>query len=139
MDILFPMLGMIAWSGLVLLILLCQRIPAVIKNWGGLQSAMHSDELRPNLPHRMRYVTDNYNHLFEQPTLFYAVVIYIYLSGHSDQANMILAWAYVALRVIHSLIQITVNNVSWRAAVFAVSAFCLLGMIAREVAKVLLT
>ena len=139
MDILFPMLGMIAWSGLVLLILLCQRIPAVIKNWGGLQSAMHSDELRPNLPHRMRYVTDNYNHLFEQPTLFYAVVIYIYLSGHSDQANIILAWAYVALRVIHSLIQITVNNVSWRAAVFAVSAFCLLGMIAREVAKVLLT
>ena len=139
MDILFPMLGMIAWSGLVLLILLCQRIPAVTKNWGGLQSAMHSDELRPNLPHRMRYVTDNYNHLFEQPTLFYAVVIYIYLSGHSDQGNVILAWAYVALRVIHSLIQITVNNVSWRAAVFAVSAFCLLGMIAREVAKVLLT
>jgi len=139
MDILFPMLGMIAWSGLVLLILLCQRIPAVIKNWGGLQSAMHSDELRPNLPHRMRYVTDNYNHLFEQPTLFYAVVIYIYLSGHSDQGSVILAWAYVALRVIHSLIQITVNNVSWRAAVFAVSAFCLLGMIAREVAKVLLT
>ena len=139
MDILFPMLGMIAWSGLVLLILLCQRIPAVIKNWGGLQSAMHSDELRPNLPHRMRYVTDNYNHLFEQPTLFYAVVIYIYLSGHSDQGSVILTWAYVALRVIHSLIQITVNNVSWRAAVFAVSAFCLLGMIAREVAKVLLT
>jgi len=139
MDILFPMLGMIAWSGVVLLMLLCQRIPAVIKNWGGLQSAMHSDELRPNLPHRMRYVTDNYNHLFEQPTLFYAVVIYIYLSGHSDQGNVILAWAYVALRVIHSLIQITVNNVSWRAAVFAVSAFCLLGMIAREVAKVLLT
>ena len=139
MDILFPMLGMIAWSGLVLLILLCQRIPAVIKNWGVLQSAMHSDELRPNLPHRMRYVTDNYNHLFEQPTLFYAVVIYIYLSGHSDQGNVILAWAYVALRVIHSLIQITVSNVSWRAAVFAVSAFCLLGMIAREVAKVLLT
>lgn len=139
MDILFPMLGMIVWSGLVLLILLCQRIPAVIKNWGGLQSAMHSDELRPNLPHRMRYVTDNYNHLFEQPTLFYAVVIYIYLSGHSDQGNVILAWAYVTLRLIHSLIQITVNNVSWRAAVFAVSAFCLLGMIAREVAKVLLT
>ena len=123
----------------MLLILLCQRIPAVVKNWGRLQSAMHSDELRPHLPDRMRYVTDNYNHLFEQPTLFYATVVYIYLAGHSDQANMILAWAYVALRVIHSLIQITVNNVSWRAAIFAVSAFCLLGMIAREVAKVLLT
>ncbi len=139
MAILFPMLGMIAWSAVILLILLCQRIPAVLKNWGHLQSAMHSDELRPNLPDRMRYVTDNYNHLFEQPTLFYAVAVYIHLSGHSDPANMVLAWAYVGLRVIHSLIQIAHNNVSWRAAVFALSGFCLLGMIAREVTKVLLT
>ena len=138
MDILFPMLGMIAWSGLVLLILLCQRIPAVIKNWGVCRAPCTPTSYVPTSLTECA-VTDNYNHLFEQPTLFYAVVIYIYLSGHSDQGSVILAWAYVALRVIHSLIQITVNNVSWRAAVFAVSAFCLLGMIAREVAKVLLT
>lgn len=133
MDILHPMLGMMIWSGIILLALLAQRIPVVIKHWGHLQYALHSEELRPRLPIRMRYVTDNYNHIFEQPTLFYATVVYINLMGHESTINVALAWAYVVGRIVHSLIHISVNNVSWRATSFALSSLCLLAMIFGEV------
>ena len=133
MSILDPMLAMLAWSGLIVAILLMTRIPAVVKQWGNLQFAKHSDELRPNMPEKFRYVTDNYNHIFEQPTLFYAVLIYIQLADTASQTNVSLAWAYVSLRVIHSAIQLTINNVSWRAAAFATSSLILIGMISMEI------
>ena len=133
MSILEPMLAMLAWSGLIVAILLMSRIPAVAKQWGNLQFAKHSDELRPKLPEKFRYITDNYNHIFEQPTLFYAVLIYIQLADSASQINVSLAWAYVSLRVIHSAIQLTSNNVSWRAASFATSSLILIGMISMEI------
>ena len=133
MSILDPMIAMLAWSGLIVAILLMTRIPAVAKQWGNLQFAKHSDELRPKLPEKFRYVTDNYNHIFEQPTLFYAVLIYIQLADTVSQTNVSLAWAYVSLRVIHSAIQLTSNNVSWRAASFATSSLILIGMISMEI------
>ena len=133
MSILNPMLAMMAWSGLIVAILLMTRIPVVIKQWGNLQFAKHSDELRPKMSEKFRYVTDNYNHIFEQPTLFYAVLIYIHLADTATQTNISLAWAYVSLRVIHSVIQLTSNNVSWRAASFATSSLILIGIISMEI------
>jgi len=136
MSILNPMLAMMAWSGLIVAILLMTRIPVVIKQWGNLQFAKHSDELRPKMSEKFRYITDNYNHIFEQPTLFYAVLIYIQLVGTANQANISLAWAYVSLRVVHSSIQLTSNNVSWRAASFATSSLILMAIISMEVLAV---
>jgi len=133
MSILNPMLAMMAWSGLIVAILLMTRIPVVIKQWGNLQFAKHSDELRPKMSEKFRYVTDNYNHIFEQPTLFYAVLIYIQLASASNQMNISLAWAYVSLRMVHSSIQLTSNNVSWRAASFATSSLILMTIISMEV------
>ena len=77
-------------------------------------------------------ITDNYNHIFEQPTLFYAVLIYIQLADTANQTNLSLAWAYVFLTV-HSSIQLTSNNVSWRAASFATSSLILMVIISMEV------
>ena len=133
MSILNPMLAMMAWSGLIVAILLMTRIPSVIKQWGNLQFAKHSDELRPKMPEKFRYVTDNYNHIFEQPTLFYAVLIYIQLADTANKINISLAWAYVSLRMVHSSIQLTSNNVSWRAASFATSSLILVTIISMEV------
>jgi len=133
MSILNPMLAMMAWSGLIVAILLMTRIPVVIKQWGNLQFAKHSDELRPKMSEKFRYITDNYNHIFEQPTLFYAVLIYIQLADTANQTNLSLAWAYVFLRVVHSSIQLTSNNVSWRAASFATSSLILMAIISIEV------
>ena len=133
MSILNPMLAMMAWSALIVAILLMTRIPVVIKQWGNLQFAKHSDELRPKMSEKFRYITDNYNHIFEQPTLFYAVLIYIQLADTANKINISLAWAYVSLRVVHSSIQLTSNNVSWRAASFATSSLILMAIISMEV------
>jgi hypothetical protein len=84
-----------------------------------------------------RNITDNYNHIFEQPTLFYAVVIYLHLVNQGDEANVMLAWGYVIARLAHSIIQITINHVPLRIMFFVVSGFCLLAMIVREVLRLL--
>ena len=123
------MFGMIALSCFVVILLYATRIPSIFKMWGRLQ---HADELRPKLPKRFRYITDNYNHIFEQPTLFYAVVIYIFLMEHTDTIHVYLAWGYVATRLIHTAIQLTTNNVSWRATIFNISGLCLIAMIVKE-------
>ena len=132
MAILYPMFGMIALSCIVVILLYASRVPSLIKMWGNLQHAKHADEQRPNLPLKLRYITDNYNHIFEQPTLFYAVVIYIFLMEHTDNIHVFLAWGYVATRMIHTAIQLTTNNVSWRAAIFSISGLCLIAMIVKE-------
>ena len=135
MDILHPMLGMIALSGLLVAVLLASRLPPIIKYWGNLQFAEHSEDLRPQLPRPLRLITENYNHIFEQPTLFFATCAYIYMAGQTDPLNVGLAWAYVGLRMLHTITQVTVNNVTMRVSFFATSSACLVAMIIREVFK----
>jgi len=131
-GILYPMFGMIALTGVIMLALFFSRLPTIVQNFGNLQAAKHSDELRPRLPDTKRYITDNHNHLFEQPTVFYAIVVYIYLVQHVDSLHIMLAWAYVIFRAIHSIIHVTINNVSIRASVFVFSLICLVWMTIRE-------
>ena len=133
MEILYPMFLVITLSGALFLLLAATRVPSIIKYFGNLQAAKHSEDLRPKLPGAARNITDNYNHLFEQPTLFYALVTYIYLMQHVDTFHLYLAWLYAALRVAHSVIQITSNNVSYRALMFIGSGACLMFMIAKEI------
>ena len=83
MEILHPMLGMIALSGLLIVVLLTSRLPPIIKYWGDLQFAEHSEDLRPQLPKPLRLITENYNHIFEQPTLFFRN-LRLYLYGRSN-------------------------------------------------------
>ena len=134
MEIFYPMFLVITLSGTLFLLLAATRIPSIIKYFGKLQAVKHSEDLRPNLPTAARNITDNYNHLFEQPTVFYALVTYIYLMQHVDTTHLYLAWLYAALRIVHSVIQITSNNVSYRALIFLGAGACLILMIAKEVA-----
>jgi hypothetical protein len=72
-------------------------------------------------PH-VQWPADNYNNLMEQPTLFYALALGIYLSGQSNFDVEYLAWLYVALRVTHSIVQVTVNIVIIRFGLFMASS-----------------
>ena len=127
------MFVVILLSGLLFLIMAGTRVPSILKHFGNLQAAKHSDDLRPNLPDLGRNITDNYNHLFEQPTLFYGLVTYIFLMNHIDLMHVYLAWSYAVLRIVHSIIQITSNNVSYRALIFIASGLCLVLMIIKEI------
>ena len=124
---------LIMLSEVLFLILAGSIVPYILKHFGNLQAAKHSDDLRHNLTDLGRNITDNYNHLFEQPTLFYALVTYIFLMNHIDLMHVYLAWSYAVLRIVHSIIQITSNNVSYRALVFIASGLCLVLMIIKEI------
>ncbi|GGJ50708.1 hypothetical protein CDQ92_14760 [Sphingopyxis bauzanensis] len=82
-------------------------------------------DLEGVLPPLTNWKSHNYTHLLEQPTLFYAVLVFLHLSGGSTDLTRGLAWAYVVLRIIHSLYQATVNRVPVRFAIFALATFCL--------------
>jgi hypothetical protein len=87
---------------------------------------------------RAQWKSHNYNHLMEQPTLFYAVAISLALLGGGDAwINVLLAWLYVGFRVVHSLIQATVNVVRWRFLVFALASLCLIGLTVHAAAQVI--
>jgi hypothetical protein len=81
-------------------------------------------------------VADNYNHLHEQPTIFYAVMFFAALTGGGDTTALKLAWGYVALRIVHSLVQATFNRVAVRFSVFALATLVLMTITVREVLRV---
>jgi hypothetical protein len=74
----------------------------------------------------VRWKADNYNHLLEQPVLFYAVVLALCFVGQWGDVNVILAWLYVALRIVHSIVQATVNVIMLRFTVFMIASVVLL-------------
>jgi hypothetical protein len=94
-----------------------------------LDPAAPRGEQMSTLPAEVRWKADNYNHLMEQPTLFYAVALSLALLDRGAGANLALAWAYVALRVAHSLVQATWNKIEVRFGLFFLSSLALLVLV----------
>ena len=97
------------------------RIPAISSVKMKLDPNAPRGEQMSTLPARARWKADNYNHLMEQPTIFYALAISLALIGEGSGANLYLAWTYVALRIIHSLVQSLLNNIELRFVIFVLS------------------
>ncbi len=97
------------------------RLPAFQKAGINPQDAMHPGTYHDRIPSQVRRVADNYNHLFEAPTIFYAVVLAIVVAGLADAVHAAAAWAFVGFRVLHSLVQATANKVAIRFSLFALS------------------
>ena len=125
--ILTPALALVTWTLIVWAWMYALRIPAM--NAAGIDpdDARHPGSLNI-LPESARSVADNYNHLHEQPTVFYALVFYTQLAGTGSGTLVTLAWCYVGLRVVHSLVQNTINKVMIRFSVFALSSLMLVAM-----------
>ena len=109
-PMLTPALALIVWTLIVWAWMYARRIPAMQNSGIDANDARHPGSL-DSLPSEVRAVADNYNHLHEQPTIFYALVFYAQLSGNVSDLMINLAWAYVVLRVVHSLIQGTAGPV----------------------------
>lgn len=131
MTMMTPVLALVVWTLMVWMWMYATRIPAMKKAKVHPQSAIHPKAL-DTLPTDARVVADNYNHLHEQPTIFYALAIYSYLVGVGDPLNVWIAWGYVALRVAHSLVQIVMKRVMIRFSVFALSSVLLMAIAARN-------
>jgi hypothetical protein len=131
-SLLTPMLALICWSLVMLVWTYAVRIPAIGKAGIDPASAKEPTALDA-LPLGVRQVAYNYNHLMEQPTLFYALVVYSYLAGQQNTVNLALAWAYVGMRIVHSLVQATINVVLVRFGVFIAGSLVLAALAARDV------
>lgn len=131
MEILQPVVVLLAWTMVMWLWMYATRIPAMLKAGIDAKGMVGSTgaSLRAQLPDNVSWKADNYNHLHEAPTLFYAVAIVLAIIGRGDGFNTTLAWAYVGLRIAHSLVQATVNRVAVRFALFALSSLALMALI----------
>lgn len=139
MDILKPVVALAAWTMVMWLWMYATRIPAMSAAKVDPDSLTRDPGARLDnlLPPEVQWKAHNYNHLHEAPTVFYAVAIVLAIVGQGDGLNAMLGWAYVALRVIHSLVQATVNKVMVRFAVFASSSLVLIMLIVHAAVAVL--
>lgn len=132
-PILAPVVALAAWSMVMWLWMYAKRLPALLAIPADKRAVIgqRTAELGSTMPAKSQWPADNYNHLMEQPTLFYAVAIALALLGAGDGTALLLAWAYVGLRIAHSLVQATINIVVLRFGLFTLSSLALIGMIAR--------
>lgn len=131
MDILQPVVALLAWTMVMWLWMYATRIPAMNKAGIDAKNLVGGEgsSLRGLLPDTVSWKADNYNHLHEAPTLFYAVAIVLAIIGQGDGLNTTLAWAYTGLRIAHSIVQATINRVIIRFALFALSSLVLMALI----------
>lgn len=138
--ILGPVIALAAWTMLMWAWMYATRIPALQKLKVDTSKIVGTTGtgLDAILPPQIQWKAHNYNHLMEQPTVFYAVALALAVAGLGDGLNAQLAWAYVGLRVVHSLVQATVNRVMIRFLVFALSSLVLVALIVRAACGILL-
>lgn len=130
-PILAPIVALVAWSLIMLLWLAVARRRAFAQmgiSWGTIPRGSRGANLDGKAPDEAQWPAHNYMHLMEQPTLFYAIAITLALMGMGYGFNLWLAWGYVALRIVHSIVQATINIVAIRFTIFALSTLCLLGL-----------
>ena len=124
--ILGPVMALVLWSFVMWAWLYATRIPAITRLKITYDPRRPAAEFDAAMPPEVRWKADNYNHLMEQPTIFYATALTLALLGLGTGVNLWLAWAYVLLRVIHSLVQATSNVILLRFGIFMVSSVVLL-------------
>jgi len=133
-QMLAPAAVLVAWTLIVLFWIIPARFGAIAKVedksvFAGKQGARGSD-LEGKIPDKANWPAHNHTHLHEQPTLFYAVVVILALTG-PDATDVLFAWIYVGLRIVHSLWQILVNRLPIRFALFLASSIALIVLAVR--------
>lgn len=123
-----PVAALLAWSIFMLLWMYATRIPAMVRAGVDLKSRVGGGgrDLDGLLPAKVQWKSHNYNHLMEQPTLFYAACLLLIILGAESGMAVAAAWGYVGLRVGHSLVQSTSNRIRYRFALFLLASLCLI-------------
>ncbi len=134
-QILQPIVALAAWTMIMWIWVYASRLPAMSRAGidgkaliGSTGPALRADLVAKG-EIKASWVTDNYNHLHEAPTVFYAVGIVLAVIGQGDGVNATIAWVYVGLRIAHSLVQIFGNRVMIRFLVFVLSTLALMALV----------
>lgn len=130
-SLLLPAVALVLWTFVMWAWMYATRIPAIRAARLRLDPTIPRGEQMATLPAAVRWKADNYNHLMEMPTLFYAIAIVLALVSESPATDAALAWTYVGLRVVHSVFQATVNKIEVRFLLFILSSLVLLSLSVR--------
>jgi len=123
-----PVVALVAWTLVIWLWMYATRLPAIRRARIQLDPNAPRGEQMSQLPPQVRWKADNYSHLMEQPTIFYAIVLALAALGEHGNVAFYLAWSYVLLRIAHSLVQVLINRIEVRFALFALSTLPLFGL-----------
>lgn len=127
-SILGPAAVLVLWSLVVLVWMTATRFPAFARagvNVDATPRGARYADVEKDMPAKVNWVSHNYTHLMEQPTLFYAVVAILAIAGDASTVSLAAAWGYTGLRIVHSLWQGLVNIVRIRIVLFTLSTLCL--------------
>lgn len=139
-QMLAPGAVLIVWSIIMLMWTAGTRFPAMAKSGMDLKNAKpggRGQDLEGAIPDKVNWKSHNYSHLMEQPTIFYPTVIILAMMG-AGAIDVLLAWIYVGLRIVHSLWQALVNVVAIRFLLFILSTLALAVLAVRAVSVTLL-
>ena len=131
--ILLPVFIVAALTVVMLVLMVSTRVPVMMAAGIGAQEAQRTADLVGRVPERVQFIVDNYNHLFEQPTVFYAVAISIAVLGHTDAFHVQCAWGFAICRILHSIVQVTANIVMVRFTLFMCGWIAVAIMAVREI------
>lgn len=137
-PLLQPVVALLAWSAIMFIWMYATRIPAMIKAGVDLKNKVggQGKDLDAILPPEVQWKSHNYNHLMEQPTLFYAACLVLILTDYESHIALYAAWAYVGLRVAHSLVQSISNRIRYRFGLFLLASIALIVLIGMAVCAV---
>ena len=138
-PILAPVVALVAWTLIIMLWMAVARRRAFAQlgiNWGNIPRGSRGANLDGKAPDEAQWPSHNYNHLMEQPTIFYAIALTLALMDFGGGINYYLAWGYVGFRVVHSIVQCTVNIVAIRFPLFLLASLCLIGLTTHAALKV---
>ncbi len=131
LAILAPIMVLVMWSFVMMIWMAVTRLPAIPKLKLRRDAGQRTSDLGKQMPPHIQWKADNYNHLMEQPTIFYATAIVLALLGAGEGFNLMLAWFYVGGRIVHSLVHATSNVVMVRFSLFFITSIALIIMAAR--------
>jgi hypothetical protein len=119
-----PFFSMILLTLIVWLYMYARRIPFIRAN------KLRDDQLTPLefarlSPPAIANPSDNLKNLFETPTIFYVLALYLHVTQSVDGVYLAAAWVFVAFRVLHSLVHCTFNLILLRFSLYAISTLAL--------------
>lgn len=129
-PLLGPVVALVVWTVLIMIWMAVARQFA-FRSLGpklDMRPGFRGSDLEGQVDPRLQWAAHNYNHLMEQPTIFYAIVFALILMHFDAPINVWIAWVYVGLRVVHSIVQVTVNIVRIRGALFGLSSLCIIAL-----------
>jgi hypothetical protein len=135
-PILAPIVALVAWTLLIMIWMIVTRFAAMRRKGISLKGRVGGRggvALEGVVEDEVMWKAHNYMHLVEQPTLFYAVALVLAIGHAGGGYSAILAWAYVILRILHSLVQTTVNIVVYRFTLWTLSSLALIGLVVQAI------